>query len=163
GPARLLHRPGDEADRRQRRPARGQRAAAREARRLSSDTLDGMARLTLARSVVLCVVASASLAWAAAGAADTAPTPPVPWQVVKDAVNGRQASFTKSTAFASAPGKPRHVALRVWYAYDSAMRLVEWRIGLGDDPETPKVEPVPGRSSATLRFVSQHNRLVMWN
>jgi hypothetical protein len=87
--------------------------------------------------------------------------PAVPWSDVKRVVERPKGSYTKTTVI-EIDGDSR-VMLTEWVSYDLSRKLIDRRIGIGDDPSTVAIESPPSRDAPSLRFIYYPRRAVMWN
>jgi len=115
--------------------------------------------MTVVGTVVVALLAASAVLTAAAFGGGASKR--ITWAHVEARLKSSTGSFTKT--YTVRVGSERSVLMRKWHDYDLKRKFVDHRIGLGDDPDTPGVEPLPTRETPSLRFVLWPDRVLMWN
>jgi hypothetical protein len=109
-----------------------------------------------------CLLTAACSGGSSAGASGDPSAPsPVAWSVVQTLASAPTGSYEKRTT-EKANGRDQ-ILVSEWVDYDLEKKIIDRRIGLGDDPSTPAVEPAGTRDAPSLRFVLQADGTTMWN
>ena len=108
-----------------------------------------------------CLLTAACSSGGSATTGDPDAPAPVAWSVVQTLASASTGSYEKRTT-EKVDGKDQ-ILVSEWVDYDLEKKIIDRRIGLGDDPSTKVVEPTGTRDAPSLRFVLQADGTTMWN